>query len=280
MIEVRIMLNRALRTGLLVGVFSLVLLGCLIHQAAAQSDTLVVVFNWSFQDVSWGPWKVELSRQVYDYYDSLSATELCETYTIQLSNEIRIWDYKYFATWEEKLIQDLARTLEVAAENSKYDYYDEAGFILAFVQSIPSKTYQERVRFPIETLVEGGACSDKSILYATLMIVLQYDVVFLHIPSDNAQNSHLAVGVRGIDYPGGTYYVYNGKQYYYCETTKLDQKFGEISPEMKKDAYILDAYCSQPIPEFPQDPVLVIAGLASITLVLTRHARKNERYKR
>jgi transglutaminase-like putative cysteine protease len=38
----------------------------------------------------------------------------------------------------------------------------------AFVQSIPYTSHKTSP-FPIETLVEGGVCADKSILYATLI---------------------------------------------------------------------------------------------------------------
>ena len=247
----------------------LVLPSLMNYSAFAQPET-IAVFSWSFKGVSYGPWRVEVPKQLYDQYDSLSAESLWDTHNVVLSNEEQIWDYKYFSTWQDEWIREFVGVIN--ASTSEYNYYDQAGFILAFVQSVPYTTHKERPRFPIETIIDGGVCSDKSVLYATLMMVLGYDVVFLHFPGEGTIPDHLAVGVQGADYSGGTSYPFNGKKYYYCETSTTSWSFGQMPDKVKNDylggsAVILDAYCSQPVPEFSQDKEPLVAALMLLTLV-------------
>ena len=254
---------------MLVVIILVVLPNLLTSSASAEPETMAV-FSWSFNGVSYGPWRVEVPKQLYDQYNSPSAASLWDTHNVMLSNEEQIWDYKYFSTWQDEWIREFVGVIN--ASTSKYDYYSQAGFVLAFVQSIPYTTHKERPRFPIETLVEGGVCSDKSVLYATLMMVLGYDVVFLHFPGEGAIPDHLAVGVQGTDYSGGTSYPYNGKKYYYCETSTTSWSFGQMPDKVKSDylggsAVILDAYCTQPIPEFHQDRELFAASLMLIAII-------------
>jgi hypothetical protein len=93
-------------------------------------------------------------------------------------------------------------------------------------------------------------------------MVLGFDVVFLHFPGEGTIPDHLAVGVQGADYPGGTSYPFNGKKYYYCETSTTTWSFGQMPDQVRNDylggsAVILDAQCSQPIPEFSQNRELL-----------------------
>jgi len=71
-------------------------------------------------------------------------------------------------------------------------------------------------KYPIETLCEGsGDCEDLSILYASLMKALVYDVVLLEY------SDHMQVGVQLPEdlVPGGWYYSVDGKKYFICEAT-------------------------------------------------------------
>jgi hypothetical protein len=85
----------------------------------------------------------------------------------------------------------------------------------------------QRARFPIETLVDyGGDCEDTSILFATIVIILNYEAIFISPPS------HYAVGVWGTNLQG-TYWTYNSKNYYYCETTGNNFRIGELPSEFR-----------------------------------------------
>ncbi len=105
----------------------------------------------------------------------------------------------------------LADKLNETATQLGYNSCDEVNFVLAFVQSIPYKldnastAYQDYPRFPVETLVDDvGDCKSHSVLFATLMLILDYGTVFINPPD------HLAVGILGNNLPG-TYVTCNNK---------------------------------------------------------------------
>jgi hypothetical protein len=127
----------------------------------------------------------------------------------------------------------MANKLHEAATQKGYEAFDEVSFILAFVQSLPytsdsvTTRYDEYPRFPIETLVDdGGDCEDTAILFATLVIILNYDTIFILSPN------HLAVGVWGNDLEG-YYFTYNSRNYYYCETTGENWNIGDVPDAYK-----------------------------------------------
>lgn len=157
-----------------------------------------------------------------------------------------------------------------------YGAYDEVSAILAFVQSLrytsdsASTGYDEYPRFPVETLVDdGGDCEDTAILFATLVLILDYNVVLINPPN------HLAVGVWG-DNLYGSYYTYNSRRYYYCETTGDGYNIGNIPSEYEgASAYLYSIdQSSQYIPDQSTTPTLgqdtalknvwLIIGLASV----------------
>jgi ribosomal protein L40E len=115
-----------------------------------------------------------------------------------------------------------------------YNDYDKASFVLAFVQHLPYMSdlattgYDEYPRFPIETLVDnGGDCEDVAVLFASLMLIMGYGVVYINPPN------HYAVGILG-DNLKGTYWTYpkdSNQTYYYCETTGVNFKIGQLPQE-------------------------------------------------
>ena len=140
-----------------------------------------------------------------------------------------------FVTTDDEVVVTAAEKLQSLALSQGYDYYETANFVLSFVQSLRytfdnvTTPCNEYWRFPVETLVdETGDCEDTAILYASLMEVLGYDavLVFLH--------NHAAVGIAGNDYPG-SYYTYQGTDYYYCETTSVGWTMGTIPPLYKDE---------------------------------------------
>lgn len=98
-----------------------------------------------------------------------------------------------------------------------YDLKDVADTVLDVVQQLHYESdIDPYAKYPIETLCEGsGDCEDLSILYASLMRALGYDVVLLEHPD------HMQVGVRlpEASVPGGWYFLIDGEKYYICETT-------------------------------------------------------------
>lgn len=85
-----------------------------------------------------------------------------------------------------------------------------------------TKGVQDYPRYPVETLVEdGGDCEDTAILMASVLREMGRDVVFVELPN------HVALGVsfparKGVCWP------YEGKNYYYVETTGENSVIGTL----------------------------------------------------
>ena len=176
-------------------------------------------FHWSYG----GEWSWKLDFSV-DHY--LSYTLIPQLKRLRVTKLV---------TTDDPELQGIARGLKEVAKKKGYDYYETADFILAFVQSLPyvpddvSTPYDEFPKFPFETLVDGGGdCEDTSILYATLMKILGYDVVLIGLPD------HMMVGVavRG-EVPRLKYYYVDafGRRYLPAETTGEGWRVGDAPEE-------------------------------------------------
>ena len=148
---------------------------------------------------------------------------------------------------DDEYIGKLAGAIIDAADKNRYSECKIIELAAVFVQNLlynadsETTSYDEYLRYPIETLVDnGGDCEDTSILLASILDSIGYSVVLLNLPY------HLAVGVRcGEDMPG-RYSPYNGSNYYYLETTNPGWKIGEIPQNYGfVSAYI---YSIEPVP--------------------------------
>ncbi|GBL36336.1 hypothetical protein EMGBD1_00230 [Anaerolineaceae bacterium] len=156
---------------------------------------------------------------MYDYYKQLPRLRTTN-YSVYVSHPL---DDEYIAL--------LADEIKEAAAKAAYTDYETVEFATAFVQSLPftddsvTTPYDEYPRYPVETLVDnGGDCEDTSILLAAIVDKLGYGAVLIMLPQ------HVAVGVAGEDTIEGTYYKYDGRSFYYVETTGEGYRIGE-SPE-------------------------------------------------
>ena len=183
-----------------------------------QSDELVSLsYKW-FYRTDW-TWETQIPRSLYDYYKQLPRLRTTN-YSVYVSHPL---DDEYIAL--------LADEIKEAAANAAYTDYETVEFAAAFVQSLPftddsvTTPYDEYPRYPVETLVDnGGDCEDTSILLAAIVDKLGYGAVLIMLPQ------HVAVGVAGEDTIEGTYYKYDGRSFYYVETTGEGYRIGE-SPE-------------------------------------------------
>ncbi|MCK4365614.1 MAG: hypothetical protein KAW45_06160 [Thermoplasmatales archaeon] len=142
-----------------------------------------------------------------------------------------------FVTSTDKVIVDLKDQLESLADSRNYNQAKTADFILKFVQfnveytlDNVSKGCLEYWRFPVETLVDKeGDCEDSAVLYAAIMDALGYDAVILYYSweEDGEKLGHLAIGIA-VDGDNGDFIEYNGKKYYYCETTNKAYSVGQL----------------------------------------------------
>jgi outer membrane murein-binding lipoprotein Lpp len=112
---------------------------------------------------------------------------------------------------------------------------DTVNLVVKLVQSIPrinkdvTTAYDSYPRYPIETIVEqAGDSQDAAILTATILKMLEYDVVFFSYDSPK----HIAVGVY-MPGTGGYGWEYKGKRYSYLETTGETYVLGDCPPQYR-----------------------------------------------
>ena len=137
-------------------------------------------------------------------------------------------------------------------------------FVFAFVQSLPytkdvTTGYNEYYKYAIETLAEGGGdCEDTSILMASILGGLEFEVALIWFPRDltTGQEGHIAIGVKG-KFKGNGYYRYGNSKYYYCETTGYGGlKLGQVPKQYKnKQATVM------PITLQPSSPKKVLPNV-------------------
>jgi len=225
-------------------------------QTPAQSQYYNKEFAWDYDGKHW-TWNLSIPEALYDAYKA-----------VPVSTRTRNGPagYGFLTTTEDYYLQILAEKLNETTTQLGYSSFDQVSFVLAFVQSLPYTSdkvttgYDEYPRFPIETLVDdGGDCEDTAILFATLTLIMGYGTVYIN-PSD-----HYAVGVLGDDL-SGTYWTYNNRTYYYCETTGDGFKIGELPDEFKgQSAYIYPIDESQQyVPDLQVTPTIEPSPTLSI----------------
>lgn len=186
-------------------------------------STLNRHYEWEFNDRSWS-WDMMIPASEYYSY----------------KNQPRTYDYGSYMMEDNAYIESLSQSLKDCADDEGWSSYELVSFTLAFVQSLEYTSdsvttgYDEYPRYPIETLVdEGGDCEDTSVLFSTLIEAdpINIDAVLLILPADDPE--HMAAGVAGASGIHGAYYEYDGRNYYYCETTGEGWMVGDIPLEYK-----------------------------------------------
>jgi hypothetical protein len=119
----------------------------------------------------------------------------------------------------------LAKAFEDRAADQGWSDWELINMVVDFVQSLEYQSEQgEYPKYPVETLMDGGGdCEDTAILLAAILDKLTVNCVLLSPPG------HMAVGVA-IDGLPAKHYAYNGRKYYYVETTGRNWNIGAIPP--------------------------------------------------
>ena len=202
------------------------------HSVVEYDGYFEVEHSWKFNGKECAI-TLNISTELYDYYRN-DREHLAYVYQFN-DGEVPPNYYSFMLSEHDRpLMHALAQEFSRYALTEK----DRIGLALSFVQSLPyafdadSKGKEEYVRYPVETLVDGcGDCEDKVALLVALLYEMDVDFVLLVLPE------HMAVGVHcdEIDIP--RYLLYQGKKYYYLETTMPNWGIGDI-PENYRSAKI------------------------------------------
>lgn len=179
-------------------------------------------YEWSFEWETW-QWELQIPLSLYVEYMEGTRPSLGASYADMAK------DPK-----DDVYIDNLVQQINSAALESGFTEVQKLNFVISFIQSLPytvdieTTPYDEYPRYPVQTLFDrGGDCEDTSILAAALLDRMGYDVALLLL--ENAQ--HMAIGVS-ISVGYGSYYDYDGKKYYYLETTGQGWQIGQIPPSI------------------------------------------------
>ena len=149
-------------------------------------------------------------------------------------------------------LQDLVRGFNQVMP-SKWSAERKVNFVLAFVHALPytediTTGYNDYHKYATETLAEGGGdCEDTSILFASILSGLDFEVALISLPR------HLAIGVKGNF--RGTFFPYGNNKYYYCETTgAADWRLGVLPPDQKDKMYNIMPIAPTPVEPKPVTP--------------------------
>jgi len=165
--------------------------------------------------------------------------DFCRSNATQTARMAKNPHYAYAVLGITSEIRRLAEIVRAIASQESYGTLDEIGVAYSFVQDkdnipyafdIDTKGQQDYWRYPLETLYERtGDCECKSILLASLLLTMGYRVVSFEIPPDGPDMpGHVAIGVEVPKGVVGRFAPYQGRQYFFLETTASGWSIGEV----------------------------------------------------
>lgn len=139
--------------------------------------------------------------------------------------------------FDDPIVSAIASHVSKYAHRNRLTDLETIEFAATFVHGLEyvpddvSTSYDNYPRYPIETLVHrGGDCEDASVLLASVLRSLGYDVGLILLPG------HLQVGVVRDGSLPGAYYEYDEKRYYVLEATGGGWTLGEMPSEYQEVA--------------------------------------------
>ncbi|HJJ47507.1 MAG TPA: PEGA domain-containing protein [Methanocorpusculum sp.] len=188
------------------------------HSSAPENDEYARTFTWKSCGYTWD-YMITFPKYRYAYYASQPR---------YLNNFLH-----YTA---EPYNRQLAKQIAADILSHTADGFSDVELVkiaCGFVQSIPyvsdleSTGQEEYYRYPVETLHDGCAdCEDTSILLAAILKEMGCDVVLIRF------DDHMGIGINTGDERSGAYWEYDGKEYFYLETTAEGFGPGAIPDEL------------------------------------------------
>lgn len=222
-------------------------------QAPISAETIEKEYEWYFRGQQW-TLSLSIPETQYEYY--------------QKKDRVPTEDYSVYVThpFDDEYINTIIKKFSFIALTEDLTEAEKIDLVISFVQSLPytsdtvTTPHDEYPRYPLETLVDnGGDCEDTSILTASLLEALYFDVILIAPPE------HMAVGVNIDAY--GTYYTLNEKKYFFLETTGEGWEIGEVPSDfIDESAYL---YELKPIPICIHDWNAKWLGTRKIEVIIT-----------
>lgn len=173
-------------------------------------------YDWTYQGRHYH-FAIDFNTQVLGYYRSLP----------------KGYSYSYYTKedLDHKVVGEIAEKIWNLAKEDGLDDWESINLMVAFVQQLryqaESGNGTEQVKYPIETLVDGGGdCEDSAILLAAMLRTLGYNTVLIN-PA-----GHMSVGVA-CDNCNGAFIEYDRTRYYYVETTYPGWEIGEMPEQFR-----------------------------------------------
>ena len=204
----------------------LVLASASAHSVTEYEDYFAVEHTWESMGKTYSI-ELNINKELYDYYRN-DREHLAYSYQFNES-EMQPNYYSFMLSeYDRPVIRALAEEFSRNLTSEK----EAIQVALTFVQSLPyafdkkTKGVDEYLRYPIETLVDGcGDCEDKVGLLVALLYEMDVDLILLVLPE------HMALGVHCDEVEASRYLMFEGKRYYYLETTMPNWQIGQIPDE-------------------------------------------------
>lgn len=223
-----------------------VLLLCALPIWVPSAGIIIRKFNWQ-SDKKQFELHLAVETEAYQYYASLPRV---------------LRNHGYFSAPSSKypFIPDLVNGLDKLAESAKLTESQKIMMVIAFVQSLEYQidTNFDYPKFPIETLVElGGDCEDTSALLAAILEEMLVDCILI------APENHMGVGVQCANCVGN-FETYDGKKYYYVETTSKGWRPGMLPEDYRgRNVELMEVSRSKTIEEIlATEPLYITPELA------------------
>lgn len=213
---------------------------------AASSDVIKETYRWQYNGKTY-TLNIDVPKDLYDWdrsiYNDTKKFYETDPYTrYQMLQSMPDYERKMvyacnlgceanYVYWVNEpknsaFMEKVGDALLDIARKENFNRFQTAEFALSFVQSIPYVVTEYPV-LPVQTLVDRkGDCDVKSVLLASLLKRMGYDVALLYFDSSvtGKNEGHVAVGVAFSDDEvptkiGKYWYSYRDKNYYFAETT-------------------------------------------------------------
>ncbi len=186
-----------------------------------------VTYNWNYDNKNWS-YTLEIPESYYDQYKHSSRNYPGVKKFTQLVTD----------DTDDKWLNTITQSFIEIGKKQGYSDSQIVQLVVSFVQNIE---YQEDLeytgkeeypKYPCETLYDkGGDCEDSSILLASLLQEMGYDVSLFDIAYRDKDIGHMSVGIKGSNKMDGKYFNLAKDKYYYIETTAAGWDIGDMPDE-------------------------------------------------